>query len=261
MDYVCRKLCLQPGERVVEAGCGWGSLALFMARNYGVHVRAFNISREQILHARQKAAEAGLSSQVEFIEDDYRNMNGWDNSQRSDVFVSVGMLEHVGVANYAELGEAINRCVGDSGRGFLHFIGRSYKEDFNRWIRTRIFQGAYAPTLQEAMRVLEPRQYAVLDVENLRSHYALTLEHWLDRFEKAGPQVSEMYGAWFQRAWRLYLAGSVAAFRTGSLQLFQVLFAGSQCEPRYWTRAPLYTNVRSPEAQRECAEKWTAATS
>ncbi len=261
MDYICRKLGLHPGERVVEAGCGWGSLALFMARNYGVHVKAFNISREQIRYAREQATEAGLSGRVEFIEDDYRNIRGWNDSQRADALVSVGMLEHVGVANYAELGEAIYHCVGDSGRGLLHFIGRSYPEDFNRWIRMRIFRGAYAPTLQEAMRVLEPRHYSVLDVENLRSHYAQTLEHWLDRYEKSGTQVYERYGAWFQRAWRLYLAGSIAAFRTGSLQLFQVVFAGSQCEPRYWTRAPLYTKVRSLEAHGECAEQWIPATS
>src|SRR5579872_6874334 len=91
MDYVCRKLRLQPGETVVEAGCGWGALALYMARNYGVSVKAFNVSHEQIAYARQRARQEGLDRQVEFIEDDYRNVSG-----KFDVFVSVGMLEHVG---------------------------------------------------------------------------------------------------------------------------------------------------------------------
>ena len=251
LEYVCRKLRLQPGETVVEAGCGWGSLALHMARHHGVSVKAFNISREQILHARRRAVEEGLSGQVEFIEDDYRNISG-----KFDVFVSVGMLEHVGAANYRELGEVIYRSVGDSGRGLLHFIGRSYQGDFSRWIRKRIFPGAYAPTLAEAMRVLEPRHYCVLDVENLRPHYARTLEHWLDRFERSGQQVLDMYGAWFQRAWRLYLAGSIAAFRTGTLELFQITFGGSQRQPGPWTRASLYAETKRPET-----ERWTAATS
>lgn len=239
LDYVCRKLNLQPGERVVEAGCGWGSLALHMARNYGVTVKAFNISHEQILYARQRAAEMGLSDKVEFVEDDWRNITG-----TFDVFVSVGMLEHVGIADYPRMSEVIYRSIGDSGRGLLHFIGRSYKGAFSRWIRKRIFPGAYAPTLAESMSILQPHHYAVLDVENLRPHYARTVEHWLERFEASGERVSEMYGEWFRRAWRLYLAGSIAAFHTGTLQLFQVSFAGPRSPLTSWTRAPLYTDSK-----------------
>ena len=238
MSYICRKLQLQPGARVVEAGCGWGALALHMARNYGVSVTAYNISHEQILHARKRAAEEGLSHLVEFVEDDCRNITG-----KFDVFVSVGMLEHIGVADYALIGDIIHRCIGDSGRGLLHFIGRSYKGFFSRWIRKRIFPGAYAPTLAEALRILEPYRYAVLDIENLRPHYAKTLEHWLERFLLSSQQVSEMYDPWFQRAWRLYLAGSIAAFRTGTLQLFQVVFSGSRNRELSWTRAPLYSDA------------------
>jgi len=252
LDYVCRKLQLQPGERVVEAGCGWGALALHMARHYGVSVKAYNISHEQILYARQRAAEAGLSDKVEFVEDDWRNISG-----NFDAFVSVGMLEHVGVDNFAHLGEVIRRCIGDSGRGLLHFIGKSHKGVFSRWIRKRIFPGAYAPTLGEAMNILQPHNYAVLDVENLRPHYARTLEHWLERFDKSGQQVSEMYDPWFERAWRLYLAGSIAAFRAGTLQLFQISFAGPTRRPISWTRAPLYTDSKPAVED----PKWMHATS
>jgi cyclopropane-fatty-acyl-phospholipid synthase len=252
LDLICRKLQLQPGEQVVEAGCGWGALALHMARHYGVSVKAYNISRQQIAFARQRAVEEGLDHQVEFIEEDCRKITG-----KFDVFVSVGMLEHIGVADYARLAETIHGCVGDSGRGLLHFIGRSYKGAFSRWIRKRIFPGAYAPTLGEAMNVLQPYRYAVSDVENLRPHYARTLEHWLERFDKSAPQVSEMYDPWFQRAWRLYLAGSIAAFHTGTLQLFQVCFTGPKSRPMPWTRAHLYTG--SPD-ETESA-KWTHAMS
>lgn len=235
MDHVCRKLQLEPGETVVEAGCGWGAFALHMARNYGVRVKAYNISHEQIAYARERAREERLEDRVEFIEDDYRNISG-----RFDAFVSVGMLEHVGPAHYREFGDVIHGAVGDSGRGLIHFIGRSYPLRFSRWIRKRIFPGAYAPTLRQAMDVFEPHRYAVLDVENLRLHYARTVEHWLDRYERSSGKVVGMYDDWFQRAWRLYLAGSIAGFRTNTLQLFQITFAGPRCEKIPWSREHLY---------------------
>jgi cyclopropane-fatty-acyl-phospholipid synthase len=239
LDYVCRKLRLQPGERVVEAGCGWGALALHMARNYGVFVKAFNISHEQITFARRRAVEETLADRVEFVEDDFRNISG-----SFDAFVSVGMLEHINVADYARLGEVIHRCIGDTGRGLLHFIGRSHKCALSRWTRKRIFPGAHAPTLGEAMNVLQPCHYSVTDVENLRAHYAKTVEHWFARFGRSSQQISEMYDPSFERLWRLHLATAIASFRTGSLQLFQISFAGSK-RPIPWTRAPLYAASQS----------------
>jgi cyclopropane-fatty-acyl-phospholipid synthase len=232
MDLVCRKLRLKPGERVVEAGCGWGSLALFMARRYGVTVRAFNVSSEQIAYARCQASGQGLTDRVQFIDDDYRQVQG-----KFDVFVSVGMLEHVGAPDYQTLGGVINRSLTDSGRGLLHFIGRNHAAPLNAWIRKRIFPGAYAPTLREVFEhVLEPHDLSVLDVENLRLHYAKTLEHWRRRFNDASRDVAAMFDSPFVRAWELYLAGSEVAFTTGSLQLFQVLFARGQTNAVPWTR-------------------------
>ncbi len=235
MDYVCRKLALRPGETVVEAGCGWGALALHMARHYNVSVKAFNISREQIRYARRRAAAEGLSHRVEFVEDDYRNMRG-----HYDVFVSVGMLEHVGVDHYAEFGDVIQRAIGNSGRGLLHFIGRNRPYHLSNWIRRRVFPGAHPPSLREASPVLERGDYMVLDVENLRLHYARTLEHWLERFEQACANGSGKFSDEFLRAWRLYLAGSLVAFRVGTLQLFQIVFAGRDCANLPWTRDGLY---------------------
>lgn len=235
MDHVCRKLRLRPGDAVVEAGCGWGALALHMATRYGARVQAFNISREQIAYARARARAIGAERCVEFIEDDYRNISG-----RYDAFVSVGMLEHVGRDHYGELGQVINRCLQRDGRGILHSIGQDQPALLNAWIEKRIFPGAYPPTLREMLAILEPQQLSVLDVENLRLHYALTLEHWLRRFEDARERVSEMYDERFVRAWRLYLAGSLAAFNVGKLQLFQVLFARAASNDVPWTRAHLY---------------------
>jgi cyclopropane-fatty-acyl-phospholipid synthase len=234
-DHVCRKLWLRPGETVIDAGCGWGGLALHMAKHYGVRVRAFNISHEQIAYARDRAKWEALADRVEFIEDDYRNIN-----TRADVFCSVGMLEHVGLAHYREFGRVVHRVIGDTGRGLFHFIGRNYDQRLSLWIRKRIFPGGHPPALRSVMNIFEPQNYAVLDVENLRMHYARTLEHWLERFEGSYDTVVRMYDENFARMWRLYLAGSVAGFRVGTMQLFQVVFAGSACNTIPWTRAYLY---------------------
>ncbi len=235
VDHVCRKLQLKPGEQVVEAGCGWGATALHMARHYGVSVKAFNISHEQIVAARQLAKAEGLQSQVEFIEDDYRNITG-----RFDAFVSIGMLEHVGVEHYRDLGEVINRTLSPSGRGLIHSIGQTQAEAFNAWVEKRIFPGAYPPTLQQMLSVLEPWAFSVLDVENLRLHYAKTTAHWLTRFEQHADEIETMFDEAFVRAWRLYLSLSIASFNTGALQLFQVLFTRRGNNDLPWSRAYLY---------------------
>lgn len=250
MDHVCRKLQLRPGERVVEAGCGWGSLAVHMAREYGAHVRAFNISKEQIAYAREQSRAAGVQNQVEFVQDDYRNISG-----QYDAFVSIGMLEHVGKNHHAEFSKVIGRSIGKSGRGLLHYIGRNHPQLLNPWIRKRIFPGGYPPTICESIGLLEPFDMAVCDVENLRQHYAWTLEHWLARFEKSSARVAEMFDKSFVRMWRLYLAGSIAGFRSGSMQLFQVLFAGSDCRAIPVTRDHLYAKKASANQER----KWMHA--
>jgi cyclopropane-fatty-acyl-phospholipid synthase len=235
MDHVCRKLRLRSGESVVEAGCGWGTLGLHMAQYYGVKVRAFNISREQVAFARARAASLGLSSQVEYVEDDYRNISG-----RYDTFVSVGMLEHVGVANYPSLGEVIARSLGTQGRGLIHSIGRNRPALLQPWIEKRIFPGAYPPSLAEMMQIFEPWDFSVLDVENLRLHYAQTLRDWLALFETASGRVRDMFDEKFVRMWRMYLAGSIAGFTTGALQLFQVVFAQRDNNDVPMTREHLY---------------------
>jgi cyclopropane-fatty-acyl-phospholipid synthase len=239
MDHVARKVWLKPGEKVAEAGCGWGSLALHLARHYGVSVRAFNISHEQIAYARARAKAEGLDGRVEFVEDDYRNISG-----RYDAFVSVGMLEHVGRDHYRDLVRTIDRVLGPAGRGLIHSIGQNVSGwPLNPWIRRRVFPGAYPPGLQEMVAMFEPCSFSVLDVENLRLHYAETLRHWLTRFNAAEDRIVRMFDPAFVRAWRLYLTGSQAAFLCGSLHLFQLVFARRQCNAIPWTRAYLYQSL------------------
>ncbi|HYB98768.1 MAG TPA: cyclopropane-fatty-acyl-phospholipid synthase family protein [Candidatus Limnocylindrales bacterium] len=235
LDHVCRKLRLRPGEEVIEAGCGWGALALHMAQKYGVRVRAFNVSRTQIAYAREQAHRFGLSGRVQFIEDDYRSATG-----TCDAFVSVGMLEHVGLRQYRELGSVIRRLLSANGRGFIHSIGRYRPMPTNAWIRRRIFPDGYTPAPSEMSAIFEPNGLAILDMENLRRHYALTLEHWTARYEQAVPVVRRMFDEKFVRTWRLYLAGSTAAFRTGSMHLYQILFDRSGSDSTPWTRDDIY---------------------
>ncbi len=236
-DHVCRKMRLRSGESVVEAGFGWGGLALHMARHYGVKVRAFNISREQVAYARARAQRDGLASQIEYVEDDYRNISG-----HYDAFVSIGMLEHVGVENYPQLGGIANRVLGSNGRGLIHSIGRNQPAPLHPWITKRIFPGAYPPSLGEFMQIFEPWDFSVLDVENLRLHYARTLTHWLELYDEAADKVRAMFDSKFERMWRLYLAGSIAGFTTGTLQLFQVLFATKSNNNVPMTRAHLHAD-------------------
>ena len=235
LDHVCRKLDLKPGQTVVEAGCGWGALALHMAEHYGVTVRAYNISRQQISYATEQAAKRGLSDRVEFVEDDYRNIQGlWD------VFVSVGMLEHVGIERYAMLGRVVQRSLKPNGRALIHTIGRSKPGPNNPWIERTIFPGSYPPSLAEMSALFEPFEFSILDIENLRLHYRETCRVWLERFETVSDKVARMYDEDFVRAWRLYLAGSTAAFEVGTLQLFQVLFTQPGNNEVPWTRRFIY---------------------
>lgn len=229
--HIARKLRLRPGEHVVEAGCGWGAFALFLAEHCGVTVRAYNISRDQLAEARRRASAAGLAGRVEYVEDDWRSI-----SDRCDAFVSVGMLEHVGLRNYAQLGDVIRRCLDGRGRGLIHTIGMNAPRPLDAWTERNIFPGAQPPALSQMAAIFEPWNFSVLDVENLRLHYALTLRHWLHRYELHLEEVRRRFGERFVRMWRLYLAASVAAFETGGLQLLQVLFAPGECNDLPWTR-------------------------
>ncbi len=253
LDYVCRKLRLQPGETVVEAGCGWGALALHMAKYFGVKVKAYNVSHQQIVEANRRVKLLGLQDQVEFIEDDYRNISGI-----YDVFVSVGMLEHVGTASYRHLGKIIDHSLVENGRGLIHSIGQNQEEPMNPWLVKHIFPGGYTPTLRQMMEVFEPRGFSVLDVENLRLHYAKTLTHWLTRYDEHESDICEMYDENFFRTWRLYLAGSIANFVSGDLDLYQIIFTRPADNNVPLTRAHLY----APDDNKDRDIKtWTRATS
>jgi cyclopropane-fatty-acyl-phospholipid synthase len=155
------------------------------------------------------------------------------------------MLEHVGPRHYPTLGGVIRRCLKPTGRGLVHSIGRTRPQPMSPWMAKHIFPGAYIPSLGEIMSVFEPWEFSILDVENLRLHYASTLGHWLARFEAVVDQVRARFGERFVRTWRLYLAVSQASFSGGAHQLFQVVFAPPTNNEVPWSRAYQYQGAQT----------------
>ena len=228
MELVCRKLRLQPGEFVVEAGCGWGGLALHMARNYGVRVKSFNISQEQIAFARDKAKRLGIGTdQVEYVLDDYRNIPNYVTS--CDKFASICMLEHVGRESYAAFHRLVAKVLRKPGLAMLQFISRTNPSPIsNPWLEQYVFPGYYNPSLGEIVSPLEAehQQLHLVDVENMRYHYALTLHHWLDRLERNAEHIRAEWGERVLRTFRLYLSGGLADFSSGAGTLvYQMLLS------------------------------------
>lgn len=230
MDLVCKKLQLKPGDFVVEAGCGWGGFAIYAVKNYGVKIRSFNISKEQVEYAKEWQKKEKISEkQLEFILDDYRNIKY--DSYTYDKFVSIGMLEHVGIENYENFFDLIYQKIKPHGLALVHSISRVSPRMQDPWVNKYIFPGGFIPSLGEIMVPLEKmvnsdsrKKYLfVMDIENLKYHYALTLDHWSKRFEDHIDYIRNKYGESFVRMFRLYLRGSSCAFRKGELTLLQIL--------------------------------------
>jgi cyclopropane-fatty-acyl-phospholipid synthase len=242
LDLVCRKVRLQPGETVIEAGCGWGGLALHMAREYGVNVKAFNLSHEQITFARERAAREELAGRVEFIEDDYRNAAG-----ECDAFVSVGMLEHVGYKAYDDLAGVLTRVLRAHRRPRAAALHRTRHcatpqrldppPDFPRRLRADARRsGDEDHYARRACRCSTWRTCAC--TTRGRSPTGANGSQGIEQ------QVRGRYGEEFRRAWELYLAGSEAAFSSGHLQLFPDAVRPAETEPPYWKRADVYRQRR-----------------
>ena len=211
MDHVCRKLRLSAADSVVEAGCGWGSLALHIAEPLWRQSAGFQHLQgaDRVRAPARPRAGPGGSGRVHRGRLPQHQRDPTTCSSRSACSnTSAG-------ENYPELGRVVQRSLTADGRGLIHSIGRNRPEPLHPWIERRIFPGAYPPSLGEMMQIFEPSSLSVLDVENIRLHYALTLRHWLERYEAAMESVRAMFDETFVRMWRLYLAGSIAAFETG----------------------------------------------
>ncbi len=218
MEYVCRKLELKPGERVLETGSGWGGFAVYAAKHYGVTVSSYNISHEQVLYARKWAEREGLTEQIEFLEEDYRNVKG-----TYDKVASIGMLEHVGKDNYQVFADIIAGHLKEEGLGLIHSITKRHPVPTDLFTDTYIFPGGYIPALSEVIPPLEKRNFIIFDIDNLRLHYARTLHFWRERFYEHREEVQKSFGEQFVRMWDVYLSGAIASFSAGDLTLSQLL--------------------------------------
>ena len=241
--HIAAKLCLNgPDLSVLDIGCGWGGLALTLARDYGARVVGITLSEEQLAEARARAAAEGLDDRVSFQLADYRAMH-----QRFDRVVSVGMFEHVGAVFYRTFFETIARCLNPDGVAVLHTIGRWSGRGTNHpWITKYIFPGSYCPALSEITPAIEKSGLLTTDVEVWRLHYAETLRHWRRRFTANRDTIAALYDERFCRMWEFYLSACELSFRYELLTIFQIQLAHHQ------TAAPL-TRDYITEADRQSA--------
>ncbi len=216
--HLAAKLLLEPGQRVLDIGSGWGGLALHLAATGGGEVTGITLSKEQLKVARQRAAKAGLTDWAKFHLRDYRAEAG-----TYDRIVSVGMFEHVGINHYDEFFSTIGNLLDDDGVCVIHSIGRmDGPGTTSAWIRKYIFPGGYSPALSEVLQAVERSGLWVTDIEILRLHYAETLRHWQMRFQANRAPIADLLDERFCRMWEFYLAFSEAAFRYGDHMVFQL---------------------------------------
>jgi len=222
--HLCAKLLLKPGQRVLDIGCGWGGLALYLAEIASADIVGVTLSQEQLGIARARAAEKNLTGAVEFRLQDYR-----DVERGFDRIVSVGMFEHVGVVHYDTFFRKCAEVLDDDGVIVLHSIGRSEGPGTtNPWIAKYIFPGGYIPALSEVLPSIERAGLLVDDIEILRLHYAETLKAWRDRFMAHRDEVQRIYDPRFVRMWEFYLASSEMAFREQAMMVFQLQLSKRQ---------------------------------
>jgi len=216
--HLAAKLQLKPGMKVLDIGSGWGGLAIYLAKTFGVEVTGVTLSEEQIKIANRRVKDEGLEGKVKFFLKDYRELN-----ESFDRIVSVGMFEHVGVHYYTEFFDKVKQLLTPTGIALIHSIGRMDGPGATAaWIRKYIFPGGYAPALSEVLPVIEKSGMWATDIEILRLHYAETLKAWRENFNKHRTEIAQIYDERFCRMWEFYLIGAEMDFRYMYMMNFQL---------------------------------------
>ena len=223
LAHIAAKLNLVAGTRVLDIGCGWGGMAIFLAKKAGVQVLGITLSEEQLALARERADESGVAHQVRFELVDYRELAR--RGERFDRIVSVGMFEHVGVPQYETFFRACTRMLAEDGVMLLHTIGRMGSPGrTDAFTAKYIFPGGYIPALSEIVVASQKMRLVASDVETLRLHYALTIREWYRRSMEHRARIVELYDERFFRMWTFYLAGAATSFESGGMCNYQVQY-------------------------------------
>jgi cyclopropane-fatty-acyl-phospholipid synthase len=227
LAHIAAKLALAPGQRVLDIGCGWGGMAIYLARHADVRVHGITLSDEQLALARTRARDAGVADRITFELVDYRDLVS--RGERYDRIVSVGMFEHVGQPQFERFFRDCANLLADDGVMLLHTIGRMGKPgSTDAFTRKYIFPGGYIPALSETVAASEKVRLIATDVENLRLHYARTLRDWYVRCVQHREAIVTMFDERFYRLWTFYLAGATAAFESGAMCNYQIQYARSR---------------------------------
>ncbi|WP_442969004.1 class I SAM-dependent methyltransferase [Qipengyuania sp. Mu-71] len=216
--HIAAKMFIQPGQRVLDIGCGWGGFALYLARHYDIEVTGVALAPDQIAFCKERAEAAGLADRVTFELMDYRDVQG-----QFDRISSVGLLEHVGTPHYPAFFEHTHRLLAPDGVMVSHCCGRAGAPGFtDKWTRKYIFPGGYIPALSELVTQSEKYRWQVMDVEAMRFHYSHTLEEWYRRTVLHRKEIEALYDERFYRMWLFYLAGAEQSFRHGNMVNWQL---------------------------------------
>ncbi len=223
LDYICKKLLLKPGQTLLDIGCGWGALVIHAAKNYGIKATGITLSKNQLEEAQKRVNAAGLSDQITLKLTDYRELATQGVS--FDRVVSVGMMEHVGKDNIGAYMEANKVLLNQNGIGLLHTIGNMKSRTIDDWMNKYIFPGAYLPEPGELIDGLRDTGMEVYLLENLRTHYALTLQAWLQNFEQNIARIGQIISPEMIRIYRFYLNACIGTFTYGDTNLYQISYS------------------------------------
>jgi cyclopropane-fatty-acyl-phospholipid synthase len=238
-DYILKKMHLQKNMHVLDIGCGWGTLLIDAAKQYQITGLGITLSREQYTFAKAQAIKEGLENRISFALMNFQDL--FDKKLKFDRIVSVGMFEHVGKENYNAYFRLLDELLADDGISVLHTISKQNEDATDEFVDKYIFPGGYLPSLREIVAYLPNFNFRLLDYENLRIHYALTLKEWTNRFLKHKKDVVNMYDEKFFRMWHYWLTGSEIGFRFGDLDLSQFVFSKGINNSLSLTRDRLYS--------------------
>lgn len=222
VEHILQKLQLRKGQSLLDIGSGWGTLLITAAKKYGVTGLGVTLSEEQLAHAQEAAKKEKVADKVTFELANYQDLPG--RGLTFDRIVSVGMFEHVGKGNHKHYYEAVQKMLKPDGLSVLHTITQQREMPTDPWIDKYIFPGGYLSSTREIVQSLPEYGFRLTDYENLRIHYAMTLEEWMKRYEKRESKVIKMFDERFYRMWHLWLASSASSFRYGELDLSQFVF-------------------------------------